>query len=155
MNNKKKTIVISPRVLAYNRCLQHKKEDGTYCAISTTDPGCELPPFDTAKLQSYCNGLLLIKFGDVDTNDDPLYPAITDKQAQAIAAFVMANEDCGTFYINCFAGICRSSAVGAAISLALNGSDSQIWSDKRYRPNAYVYRKLLKAFGLDHGYEEI
>lgn len=146
-------VVISSRQLAPRRVSNHLREEGNYCVISCTDPNTEFPSFPVGALSRQCQAVLLLKFGDIDEPDIEEYPAITDEQAETVAAFIKANRHVDTLYINCDAGICRSSAVAAAASLYINGCDKWVWDDGRYMPNRYVYRKVLEALGLSNNYD--
>jgi predicted protein tyrosine phosphatase len=71
----------------------------------------------------------------------------TDDQAAQIAAFVKANDPATTILVNCEAGISRSAAVAAALSKFFNGDDSEMF--KHSVPNMFVFRKMLRALGVD------
>lgn len=134
------------------RCIaEHTEDMGSFCIISTTDPHCPLPDFNLAHY-SNCEAAIVVRFGDIDNNDVPEYPGISDAQADLLAAFIKTYSYVDIFYVNCFAGICRSSAVAAAASLYINGDDSNIFNQGKYVPNMFVYRKLLKSLGLDNSY---
>lgn len=148
-------IIISNRIIAVQKASNHNSEDGKFCIISCTDPNQEFPKFAMGQLSRECTSTLFLKFGDIDEPGIEEYPAITDEQAATIAAFVKANEkSCDTFYVNCDAGISRSSGVAAAISMYFYNKDSWIWSSGKYVPNQYVYRKVLGALGMSNSYTE-
>ena len=135
--------------------------DKPYAVISITDPQSE-----NARIRKNGNlkGLLRLKFHDITQRQIEIYQEhdserefkpITRVHAASIARFVKKmSKEVKAFIIHCEAGISRSSGTAAAISLYLNGDDSQIWEDPRYHPNTMVYNMVLKALGLDHGYEE-
>lgn len=145
-------VVISSAANAQS-IIEGHADDGKFCVISTTDPDCQLPAFSTEKFCRECEAILMVKFGDIDVTDDNSYPAITQSQAKLIANFVDTYDYVDVFYINCFAGICRSSAVAAAISLYINGDDKIIFNSPDYYPNMLVYRTLLEALGLSNRYD--
>jgi predicted protein tyrosine phosphatase len=67
--------------------------------------------------------------------------------ANAIKNFVEHTLDVVDFFIiHCDAGMSRSPAVAAALSLVFNGDDSEFFKGKT--PNRTVYRRMLEAFGL-------
>jgi predicted protein tyrosine phosphatase len=102
-------------------------------------------PDDGAKLPECTDtvGVLRLSFGDVDSGDT----AMTDKQAERIASFIMETQKATPFarvLVHCDAGYSRSPAIAAAISKHFNGDDSQYFGG-RYKPNMFVYRKVLNS----------
>lgn len=79
---------------------------------------------------------------------------ITKEQANQIKDFIEKNINVPNLIVQCFAGVSRSAGVAAAISLAINGYDSQIFNNGKFVPNMFVYRKVLEAFGFKISYEE-
>ena len=84
--------------------------------ISIYTPGDE-----PAKLQPGWKNLLSISFYDSDREIDQaspgfFYPAITEKQAELIYAFVVSHHHCNFLYIHCDAGISRSAAVALFVA---------------------------------------
>ena len=144
-------VFINSQANAHQQIKHHTPIMGTCCIISTTDPFCTLPHFSTAEYVN-CEAAIMVKFGDIDSCDIPEYPGISDDQADLLAAFIKAYRYVDVFYINCFAGICRSSAVAAAVSLYTNGDDNSIFNCPQYVPNMFVYRKLLNSLGLTNSY---
>jgi len=91
---------------------------------------------------------LKLVFSDVDSPDHP--DRMSAGQALLIAGFVRTlHENINTLFVSCEAGMSRSPAIAAAVMLALGGDDMPIWENPAYSPNGYVYRMVLKAFGLD------
>ena len=76
---------------------------------------------------------------------------INDIDAMKIKEFVnyVSTLDIDMLIIHCRAGQSRSAGVAAAVSVALFGTDKEYFDDPRYTVNMTVYRKVLKAFGLD------
>jgi hypothetical protein len=71
----------------------------------------------------------------------------TDEQAVQVVNFV--DEMKGKIEVlvcHCEGGVSRSSGMGAAISLMVNGSDEKIFNNIEYIPNMFVYRKVLDAW---------
>jgi len=131
--------------------------DIRHAVISITTPE-NLKPAEF-KLNEYLKEVLYIKCYDIDFSDGnvtPIRAAIlekyghglfTDTQAKEVTDFVIKVKDSVEVIVcHCDAGISRSAGVGAAISLILNGSDKDIFNDKRYRPNMYMYRKILDNY---------
>lgn len=56
--------------------------------------------------------------------------------------------------VNCFAGISRSSATAAALSVIMNGnrSDSWIFESSEYYPNSLVYKTIINKWDEDLSY---
>ena len=91
---------------------------------------------------------LKLVFSDVDSISHP--DRMSEGQALQVADFIRSlGEGIGTLFVSCEAGMSRSPAIAAAIILALGGDDMVIWNNTAYSPNGYVYRMVLKAFGLD------
>lgn len=104
-------------------------------------------------------GILRLKFYDIDmlsiTNAGYKHDIqksggkglFTDDQAVQVVNFV--NKMLGKIEVlicHCEAGISRSSGMGAAINLMINGSDKEIFNNVKYLPNMFVYRKVLNAW---------
>jgi predicted protein tyrosine phosphatase len=123
--------------------------DTPHILISITDYGAPKAIFGT---NEYRQGLLRVKFDDVDSKLPGQYP-ITDADAAAIAKFVDFHKDkINLIVVHCEGGISRSSATAAAIAFFLDrDASNSIFKDKRYMPNMLVFRKVLEAF-LERGY---
>lgn len=102
-----------------------------------------------ASNKANCVSNLCLRFYDtfsvITTDEGFTITPITDNQAKTIALFVISCVEANIeeLYINCAAGISRSSGIGAAISKFYTGDD-QFYYDK-YIPNRYVYMKVLEA----------
>lgn len=126
--------------------------DTAFAVISVTDPSSNFISYRTAENRN-CQGVLALKFSDLIDNkgleDDNRFKLINEQQAQLIASFVRAMETVvQMFVINCDAGICRSSAIGAAIAEYLNQDSKWIWHSTLYSPNTTVYNLVAKALGV-------
>lgn len=127
-----------------------------HAIISITNPGSA-----PAKVkQNDCTlGLLRLEFDD--TEEDPLANAdmyrrkmyvqafgkpkvFSRRQAQSISNFVEHLQP-DAVIVHCEAGISRSAAVAAALSLHYNGTDGWVWQSGRYNPNKLVYRILVEV----------
>ena len=76
-------------------------------------------------IKSGWHDVLYLKFDDVEGRSSELGNSanlITDKDAKQILNFVVKNIDCD-FFINCDAGISRSTGVLVALELIFNGND--------------------------------
>ena len=103
------------------------------------------------------------QFDDVDGynsfnifEDDPnclpfnLTP-MEDKDAKQILNAVEKYKDSvEEIIVHCDAGFSRSPAVAVALSLWLNGDDSEFFDRNHYCPNTWVYRKLLNEMIARH-----
>ena len=77
-----------------------------------------------------------------------------------IKNFVDSIDKSKTLYVNCFAGISRSGAVGTVINdyvnCYLNGLKknedwySFFYDNKQIKPNAYIMMVMNKTFGLTY-----
>ena len=118
-------------------------------------------PTDLAEFadDKYRKGLIRLQFYDIDmvsirnaecrSDIEKNYKQglFTDDQALQVVNFV--DEVKGKIKVlicYCGAGISRSSGVGAAASLMINGSDKEIFNNNAYIPNIFVYRKILNAW---------
>ena len=50
----------------------------------------------------------------------------------------------------CHAGICRSSAVAAAIAKYYDITDVNYFAHRLYYPNDWVYKLMVEAFGMKY-----
>jgi predicted protein tyrosine phosphatase len=128
-----------------------------HAIISITDPDSGLPSFAPNENRI---GILSLRFYDLEDISDQMAPKdaveylaqfgdglFKDDQAAQIVDFVEGIKDrIKGILVHCEAGVSRSAAVAAVIELVLNGSDERVFQDRRYSPNQYVYRKLLKAW---------
>ena len=97
--------------------------------------------------------ILYLKFDDVDlsSNTNPesrFYVPINEIQAKEIVDFVEKYKDkVEQVVCQCDAGISRSSATAAALSVIYNGngSDKWIFDSRQYVPNTAVYRAILNV----------
>jgi len=127
-----------------------------HAVISITSPAESKPPefqineFTKAVLRLECYDLDEPDLNDKDRNEVLAHYGhgiFNDAQAEQVVAFIMKMKDMVKAIIcHCDAGISRSSGVGAAISLILNGSDQKIFNDRRYLPNMFIYRKILDQY---------
>lgn len=104
-------------------------------------------PADIKKLDT-CVDILAIQFADIDLGTIEKYPQakikytiFNEEKAKQIIEFVNKYKDIKTIYVHCDAGISRSPAVAAALSLKINGNDYEFF--KKYIPNRLVYRIML------------
>lgn len=76
-----------------------------------------------------------------------IHTSFSDERAELMLQFI--NECRGVplplFVIHCEHGVSRSAAVGAFISLLINGGDEYYWTNGYHAPNLLVYRRLVKA----------
>lgn len=94
-------------------------------------------------------GVLPLKFDDVEA--DKGRGIFRDKHIQWITDFVNEHKDkVDLFIVHCEAGISRSSAVAAALSLWLNGTDEPFVTgcgpNGRFFPNQRILRMLKQAW---------
>ena len=101
--------------------------------------------------------LLALAFDDVDPKSDLLnellqdfpdfqyeFQIITEQQAEKIANFSKIMYISADLLIcQCEFGQSRSAAVAAAIMEHFSGNGIDIFSDDRYCPNKYIFRKVL------------
>lgn len=51
---------------------------------------------------------------------------------------------------HCVAGISRSAALIAALSMLENNTDHWVWLNDKYVPNHLVYKRILEAAGVEY-----
>lgn len=131
-----------------------KKFKTFHIHIFITDPEREFPVLVN---NNYRVGTCRVKFDDIDTNVDSINKRLPkyfdDQKANKIIDFVdkkLTYNTVNAIICQCDAGISRSSAVAAALSLLLNGKRSDNWIFKYYRPNMLVYSTLLRVM-LERG----
>ena len=134
-------IVIMNRSDARSESFRKNRPDTAI--ISITDHRLEYNAF--SKLP-WIKAVLKLKFDDV-TADSAFGQCITDKDAEAIRAFVERTKDqVKRIIVHCEAGVSRSAGVAAALMKVLNGDDMAIFQNKLFCPNMTCYRKVLTAF---------
>jgi len=127
--------------------------DVDYAVVSIRDPKAPVPNLHRSpRLIS----ILSLAFHDADDkcNDKP-YQLMTNADAKKVYDFVstMMKGGVDTFLIHCELGISRSAGCAAALSRIFNGDDSRYfmtggpYGSSMYRPNMFIYRKVLEAGG--------
>jgi hypothetical protein len=66
--------------------------------------------------------------------------------ARQVVELLDTHPDAQHVVVHCTAGKSRSAAVAAALMKSIEGDDSPIFNDPRYRPNMRVYRMVLEAW---------
>lgn len=128
--------------------IQTFKGNTPYIVISITTPD-NIHPNMPADDPNFVGALKLV-FTDDDHDINKgnalkqVCKLITPKDADDILKFVSAHT-VDTVVCQCDAGISRSSAVAAALSYIINGSDRQIFDNPQYAPNMLVYKTILMA----------
>lgn len=139
---------------AFEYVYNHSDKDDTnlYSIISIQENHGDVGFGFEYKAGGRCVSALNISFSDCD---DKLVGSemklMTDEDALRIKEFIEnIPDEVEDLIIHCHAGVSRSAAVAAAISLVYKGDDKKYFSS--HVPNRYVYRKVLKAFGLENSY---
>lgn len=91
-----------------------------------------------------------LKFDDADVGPANLFSK--DQAHMVLDHATRANECKCKLICQCEAGISRSAAVAAAISLIYNGTDAWVFQDPKYCPNMHVYRTILNVYGIHKDY---
>lgn len=120
--------------------------DQPHIVISISGPGDPLPEVYPG---DQCLAVLRLCFDDVKTAADSRFRAFHPRDARDIVEFVQAHPDT-LIVCQCEAGICRSAAVAAALSLWLNGAGHEAWFMEHYLPNPLVFEGLT-AYIERHG----
>jgi predicted protein tyrosine phosphatase len=130
--------------------------------ISINGPDDDAPA--AVKRNSYTKGVLVLHFDDLDEEVGPSFRRVygrdvvlfNEEHAAHIHRFVK-DADVDNIIVHCHMGVSRSAAVGAALSVWLNGHDKgfhgyrrglhprdlAVFSQRCLTPNAYVRRVLL------------
>lgn len=137
------SFAVLPQSQLFNFC-QYKTPSEPFAVISITDSENEYDP--KVPGSSKLKGVLYLRFDDVE--EDQVFGRLkvfSEEQAKTVWAFVdeMVKQDVKSWVIHCYAGICRSSAMAAAIATRLGDDPSFFFSS--YMPNMTVYRKLLDS----------
>ncbi len=117
--------------------------------IRITNPTNSLPKLPE---NYFLKGELNLKFYDIDSTkymkDKSLkYGIFTISQANEIIDFVeKLKSSIDVLCCHCQAGISRSAGVSAALALIFNGSNKEIFNNKKFIPNMKVYSMILKAW---------
>lgn len=123
----------------------HIKEPHIWISITGTDESGGDPNFPRLPEDDKRKALLQIAFDDIDEHHDG-YTLFSESHAQKIKSFVQDNKErIGLIVVNCDAGISRSSATAMALSLWLNGDDSELCENTRFVPNIHVKQTLIKV----------
>lgn len=114
------------------------------CIISISGSDEQYPA-----IKNYNCNKLFLKFDDIDTDIfADKYVLFTKEIAHKIFQFVDDNirkENLPlTIFIHCHAGVCRSAAVGAALSKIFFNKDDHIFQTRV--PNMRVYRIMLQEW---------
>lgn len=128
-----------------------------YIIIGATEPNRIKP---IVKKNGFYVSDLRLYYSDIESNDIqkdvPGYLFSID-QARLILSFWKRYKDQISLCIcQCDGGICRSSAMAAALTVIEYGQRSDQWLFKApYNPNMHVYRTLLNTyFGEQNGEEK-
>ena len=120
--------------------------DASYMVISVTEPKSKTWTGSVAEhpyipRNKYCKDILKFMFADTDDENDP--DCIQEHHAKLFWDFVQTHIHYTYFiYCQCDGGICRSSAMAAAILKVYGEDNSHVFKTKV--PNMLVYRTLLE-----------
>jgi len=111
---------------------------------NTTDPDLPIP-----HQNEMCREVLTLGFDDTDVAGwivmGQEMQLMTEDQADQILQFIEKHlGHIGMICVHCEAGISRSAATAAALSLLINGHDSNIQNSGWYCPNAHVKSLILQ-----------
>jgi predicted protein tyrosine phosphatase len=143
-------IIVLPRDEA-----QHFQYDGPWAAISIATYPKEFIQLRTENRVA----LLQLAFMDIDRPlsptskhaNDPDTKFFDQEQAQKIINFAKSVWDkIDVLLVHCEAGVSRSPAVAAALSVIFNGPRSDNTYFKQYIPNRHVYKTILNTHSGDN-----
>jgi predicted protein tyrosine phosphatase len=110
--------------------------------ISITDPKQDelnCPDNDLRK------DILRLSFHDVQENLGS-YRKMSLEEAKQVVEFYLKHKDIGYYVIHCEAGVSRSAAIGAAITILEGDNPLRFWA--RHYPNGYMISAILMADNL-------
>ena len=81
----------------------------------------------------------------------PEHQLVQPSDARAIVDLIDGHPTAERVIVHCTAGKSRSAAVAAALMKSIEGDDSSIFNNPRYKPNMRVYRMVLNAWHDKHG----
>lgn len=126
--------------------LNEKSIDENTCIISISGSDEKIPNID-----HYNCDKLYLQFDDISTKEEHEkfgYALFDEYLAWSILTFINQQLDKKKFpfkiIIHCHAGICRSAAVGAALSKIMFNQDDHIFRERV--PNMLVYRTILQIW---------
>lgn len=125
-------------------------ENRNTAIISITDKSTPFVHIDEV-VRTTASSILFIRFND---NEEGEEGCITDLDAELIASFIKNNTD-KHLIISCDGGVSRSTAVGAAALKLMYDNDMEIWSNGMTCPNKTVYKKVMKALGIEIDAEDL
>ncbi len=114
----------------------------TYAVISIQDTHTGGFGF-TFQKSKYCKDVLTLYFDDIIKEVEGAV-LFSDKQAEAIIEFILANQNAETLLVHCYGGESRSRAVAAFAVKMLGGDNAEYF--KTGNPNQYVYDTLEVAW---------
>jgi predicted protein tyrosine phosphatase len=114
--------------------------DNPWAAISVSSD-----PYQFADLQTENRaGLLQLCFLDRNFEDPSNFSAVQANQIIDFVFFTLPKIE--SLLIHCEAGVSRSPAIAAAVSVMLWGANTDRLYFKNYTPNTFVYNKLLETY---------
>lgn len=129
--------------------MEKYKSNEPYIVISYRCPGDSLPKFSYDPNRK---DILYIEINDVDDTElFEEYKILNEEEAEQIIDFVTNHEDISNIVVHCDAGVSRSSGTAAALLKIFNGDDSEIFDNKKFIPNMYIYNLIInKAFEKEY-----
>lgn len=131
--NKIIDIQVLPKSLAANF-----KSNVPWAAISISSD----PEFFATLQEENRMGLLQLCFLDVNSINPSSFKADQANQIIDFTFYMLPRIEC--LLVHCEAGVSRSPAIAAAISVMLWGENTDRIYFKNYTPNTFVYTKLLE-----------
>ena len=109
-------------------------------------------PLEVLHEEKYLD-VLRIWFSDIDKEiDDESVKLMSKNDAREILEFVTKYVDKATMIVvHCAAGISRSAAVAAALSLLIQGTEGAYYANRQYYPNIWVKTLLIRT-ALEESY---
>jgi len=136
-------IVALPALAVPNLHEDDLVKNKTWALISIAGAREKFPPTEALEADPNFKGVLRLRFCDVDSPRAE-HEHFLDTHARQILDFVESKYPyLDLLVVHCHAGLCRSPAVGAAVSRIFNGHDGGFFETKY--PNMLVYRTILNT----------
>ena len=100
----------------------------------------------TVSITEERSNILLLHFADIEEENNPF--RFREYHAERIVSFLSRPDAKEDLFVCCDSGESRSSAIAAAVLLAVGKRDRHIWESTEYHPNLLVFRTMCERLGV-------